>query len=111
MSEQRQQAVGLTLVSLERGTEPPVLAFAAVAVSIAGVDIVIHGISIVRDGPELVCRTPHHPRNGRAVSSIEVTRQLADAIAELVFGAYDNGLAVPAPMLSAEVLSAIGWPK
>jgi hypothetical protein len=96
MSEQ-EQAVTLSLVALEPGDGAPVLAWAAVAISIAGVDIVVHGISIVIDGPELVCRTPHHPRGGKPVSSLEVPGKLGEAIAEFVFGAYHQGLAVAPP--------------
>jgi len=103
-TEHAEQAVTLSLVSLEPGTGPgsllggaPVLAWAAVAISIAGVESVIHGISIVVDGPELVCRTPHHWRDGKWVSSLEVPGKLAAAIAEFVFGAYHQGLAVAPP--------------
>ncbi|SRR5260370_15331855 len=94
---EQEQAVTLSLVALEPGDGAPVLAWAAVAISIAGVESVIHGISIVVDGPELVCRTPHHWRDGKWVSSLEVPGKLAAAIAEFVFGAYHQGLAVAAP--------------
>lgn len=90
-----QQQITLTIVSLERSDEAPVLAWLAVAIAIAGIEFVLHGISIVRDGPELVCRTPHHRRAGRSVSSIEAPSKLGAAIAEFCFNAYSSGLTIP----------------
>jgi len=46
-----EQTLTLSLVSLERGEGA--LAWASVAIDVEGVTIVVHGISIVRDGPEL----------------------------------------------------------
>jgi hypothetical protein len=89
------QEVAVTLIAIENGDGKPSIAWASVAVSIAGVDVVLHGVSIVRDGRELVCRTPHHRRGGKSLPSVEVPRKIADAVAEIVFGAYNSGLAVP----------------
>lgn len=90
--------VDVSLVSLENGDDLPALAWATVNISINGVDIEIDGIAIVREGLQLVCRTPHHIRDNKWASSIGVPKKIADAISEVVFSAYDRGMAIPAPL-------------